>query len=198
MFRKVVNHSSNHTASHPRKHGSLATLLRHPQISQVYVRQRTRGNVQPNYWRKAKARPTCHFDRQNFCLCFSSLANQRIYYPTTQLSITLQLYDSHHHLPIRLSNPTTTLPVKCPYFSRSTGCRNVARRQIPFWCLQSSLPGQAVPKVTLLMVIYDRRSGVWRLSYEVCQVHTNKSTYMLLNHHSINNKCNCTRPQMGR
>jgi len=132
IIRNIVNHPPYHTASHPRTFQSSATLLWHPRISHIYVRQRTRGKVQPNYCRKAKAGPTCHFDRHNFCLRFGSLVNQRINYPTMQLSVTLHLYNSHHHTPIRLSNTTTNLSVNCRYFSRSTGRRNIARRQLPF------------------------------------------------------------------
>ena len=179
IFRNVVNHTLNHKASHPRTHESSATLLRHSRMSHIYVRQKNSWKRLTELLQKSEGRTHLPSRPSNLLSMLRLLVNQRINYSTMQLSITLHLYNSHHHTPIRLSNPTTTLSVNCRYFSRSIGWRNIARRPLPFWCLQYNLPGRAVPNVTLVMVNYDRRSGVWRLSYEVCQVHTNKRTHIL-------------------
>ena len=190
IFRNVANHSPNQSNSVTSKNARIIGNIAAASSNIAYL------CATNNSW-KCPAELLQKSEGRTYLPFRQSLANQRINYPTVQLSLALHLYNSHDHTPIRLSNPTTTLTVKCRYFSRSIGHRNIARRQTPFLCLQSSLPRRAVPKVTVLMVTYDRRSGAWRLSYEVCQVHTNKSTHILLHHHSINTVCNCNRALMG-
>jgi len=107
IFRNVVNHAPNHTASHPRTPESSATLLRHPRTSHIYVRHRTSWKRPTELLQKHEGRTYLPFrpSKRLSTLRFTSQPTYQLCnYAATNCSAFI--YNSHHHTPTRLSKPT--------------------------------------------------------------------------------------------